>query len=186
MERYDLYNFDGTFTGNSLERGTPVPPGFYRLVIHVCVFNSKGEMLIQQRQKKKTWSELWDISVGGHVIAGETSQQGAERELQEELGLSHSFRGMSPVIRVSYENGSYGAFGFDDYYIYKTDVEISSLKLQESEVQNAKWASLEEIKTMIDEKSFIPYHKGLIEFLFFNSEKSGVHTKQDWTKKVLR
>jgi len=183
MEKFDLYNFDKTLTGRTMERGNPVPAGCYRLVIHVCVFNSKGQMLIQQRQKGKSWSELWDISVGGHVVAGESSQDGAKRELQEELGLSNDFSNQAPVISLTFENGSTGAFGMDDMYIIHSNAEISSLSLQKEEVQQVKWASLEEVKKMIDNQTFIPYHKGLIEFLFFNADHSGVHTKQDWTKR---
>jgi len=182
MEIFDLYNYDRSLTGKTMERGNPVPEGCYRLVIHVCVFNSKGQMLIQQRQKGKSWSELWDVSVGGHVVAGENSQQGANRELQEELGISTDFSNQAPVISLSFENSTVGAFGFDDYYIFHSDADLSSLKLQKEEVQQVRWSTLEEVKEMIENQTFIPYHKGLIEFLFFNAEHSGVHTKKDWTK----
>lgn len=59
--------------------------GTYHLVVHVCVFNQKGEMLIQQRQPfKQGWPNLWDVTMGGSALAGETSQQAAMRELKEE------------------------------------------------------------------------------------------------------
>ena len=56
MELWDLYDRDRHPTGEVLERGKPVPPGRYHLVVHVVIFNSKGEMLIQQRQPfKEGW-----------------------------------------------------------------------------------------------------------------------------------
>ena len=87
MECFDLYNEHRQQTGETMVRGTQTPAGRYRLVVHICIFNSNGELLIQQRQPfKKGWSNLWDVTVGGAVTAGETSQQGAHRELLEELG----------------------------------------------------------------------------------------------------
>lgn len=116
MEKFDLYNFDRTLSGKVIERGNPVPDGFYRLVVVTFVFNSKGQMLIQQRQKdKKNWSGLWDVSSSGHV-------------------------------------------------------------------QAVKWATKEEIFQMIDDSAFIPYNKGIIDFVFFQSCHEGTHERADWTK----
>jgi len=88
MELWDIYDADRNKTGRTMERG-PVPEGDYHLVVHVCIFNSKGEMLIQQRQSyKEGWPNLWDISVGGSAVKGDSSQSAAEREVKEELGLN--------------------------------------------------------------------------------------------------
>lgn len=66
MELFDLYTENRELTGKTMERGGTVPEGLYRLVVHICVFNSRGEMLIQRRQPFKAgWPGLWDISVGG-------------------------------------------------------------------------------------------------------------------------
>ena len=71
MEIFDLYDCARRPLGRTMIRGTQTPPGCYRLVVHVCIFNSKGEMLIQQRQSfKDGWPNMWDITVGGSVISG--------------------------------------------------------------------------------------------------------------------
>ena len=54
MELWDLYDRDRHPTGEVLERGKPVPPGRYHLVVHVVIFNSQGEMLIQGKGSTKT------------------------------------------------------------------------------------------------------------------------------------
>ena len=88
MELWDLYTQDRQPTGLTMVRGSEHPQGYYRLVVHVCIFNSKGQMLIQQRQPfKEGWPNMWDVSVGGSVVAGESSREAAEREVAEELGL---------------------------------------------------------------------------------------------------
>lgn len=177
MEKFDLYNFDRTLSGKIIERGNPVPDGYFRLVVVTFVFNSKGQMLIQQRQKnKKNWSNLWDVSSSGHVQAGESSQTGAMRELKEEIGIDYDLNGVAPFLTTSFTHG------FNDYYLIHMDVDPSKLKLQEEEVQAVKWASKEEIFKMIDEGTFIPYNKGIIDFVFFQCDHEGTHTKKDWTK----
>lgn len=82
MEIWDLYTKDRIKTEETMVRGEKITKGFYRLVVHVCIFNSQGEMLIQQRQLfKSSWPNMWDVTVGGSAISGDTSQSAAEREV---------------------------------------------------------------------------------------------------------
>ena len=171
MELWDLYDKHRNPTGETMVRGNPVPPDRYHLVVHICIFNSKGEMLIQHRTGfKPTWSGMWDLSVGGSVTAGESSPVGAHREVLEEIGLHIDFSDISPAISVTFPDG------FDDYYIIHMDLDMDDLRYQPEEVQGAKWASMEEIFSMIDAGSFIPYHKSFIEYLFFRQIGSGTRT----------
>lgn len=174
MERWDLYTKDREKTGKTMARGEATPEGCYRLVVHVCIFNDRGELLIQQRQSfKKGWPNLWDVSVGGHVVAGETSREAAEREVLEELGVRLSLEGVRPSVTVTF------AEGFDDWYVVKRGLELTELTLQEEEVQAARYANLEEVLAMIDAGTFISYHKGMMEYLFFQRNRCGIHTRQD-------
>ncbi len=174
MELWDLYTKDRIKTGKTMVRGEAQPEGVYRMVVHCCIFNSKGEMLIQQRQPfKDDWKNLWDITVGGSAIAGDTSQMAIRRELNEELGIDISFEDIRPVLTVNFSGG------FDDMYVVEKDVDLSDLTLQYEEVQAAKWADKDEIFQMIDEGNFIPYHKSVIELLFFMRNHRGTHTRKD-------
>ncbi len=172
MEIWDLYTKDRIKTEETMVRGEKITKGFYRLVVHVCIFNSRGEMLIQQRQPfKSSWSNMWDITVGGSAISGDTSQSAAEREVYEEIGYKLSLDGIRPALTINFEDG------FDDMYLIKKDIEISDLYLQYEEVKAVKWASKEEILKLIDEEIFIPYHKSLIDLLFFMKDTKGTHTR---------
>ena len=112
MELFDLYTADREKTGKTMVRGEPTPEGYYRLVVHVCIFDAEGRMLIQQRQPfKRGWSNLWDISVGGCAMAGDSSRTAAERETREELGLAVDLSDTRPTMTIHWENG------FDDYYV---------------------------------------------------------------------
>ena len=77
MEILDLYDKDKRLTNIQVSRGVKVPKGYYRLVVHMCIFNKEGKMLIQKRAAHKHWGSKWDISVGGCVTAGETSGESA-------------------------------------------------------------------------------------------------------------
>lgn len=55
----------------------------------VFLFNSKGELLLQQRAlSKKTWPGVWSNSCCGHVMLHERVEKAAARRLRYELGLS--------------------------------------------------------------------------------------------------
>ena len=176
MELFDLYTADREKTGRTMVRGEPTPEGFYRLVVHVCIFNAEGQMLIQQRQPfKRGWSNLWDITVGGCAKAGDSSRSAAERETREELGLLIDLAEVRPTMTIYFE------YGYDDYYVLTQEVDPDNLHLQEEEVQAVRWASLEEILQMIDDGRFIPYEKSQIELLFFRRNHRSSHTRSDPT-----
>lgn len=161
MEKWDIYDKDRNKIDKQITRGDVLTPNEYHVVVHVCIFNSKGEMLIQQRQPfKHGWSNFWDLTCGGSAIAGDTSQQAASRELFEELGIRYDFENMRPQFTMNFQHG------FDDYYLIDSDIDLSALTLQQEEVQAVKWASLEEILKMIKDGTFIPYYEGIIRFLF--------------------
>lgn len=128
-------------------------------------------MLIQQRQPfKSSWPNIWDLTVGGSAISEDTSQLAAEREVYEEIGYKLSLDGIRPALTINFEEG------VDDIYLIQKDIEISNLCLQYDEVKAVKWASKEEILRMINEETFIPYHKSLIELLFVIKDKKDTHT----------
>ena len=92
MEVIDLYDRNRQLLNETAVRGEKLPKGRYRLVVHICLFNEKDEMLIQQRQTtQKHFPNMWDLTVGGQVSAGETSWQGIQRELSEELGIGDKY-----------------------------------------------------------------------------------------------
>ncbi|WP_176140606.1 NUDIX hydrolase [Halobacillus salinus] len=172
MEKWDIYDKDRNRTGKQMNRGNAFEKDAYHLVIHVCLFNESGEMLIQQRQPdKEDWKNMWDITVGGSAIAGETSQQAAEREVHEEIGYALDLRNRRPSLTVNFE------YGFDDYYLIETDLDISDLPLPTEEVKQVKWADKDEVLQMISEGKFIPYHESLIELLFEMRKTMGAHNR---------
>lgn len=169
MEIWDIYDKDRIKTGETMLRGSKFKENAYHIVVHVCIFNLEGKMLIQQRQLfKKGWANMWDVTVGGCAISGDCSQSAAEREVLEEIGYKISLKDTRPSLTINFE------LGFDDFYIVIQDLNIAELKLQYEEVQQVMWADKNEIIRMIDNKEFIPYHKSFIELLFNMKDCMGI------------
>ena len=160
MEKFDLYDINRNKLNMIVNRGDKIPQGAYRLVVHLVIFNSKGEMLIQKRHpNKKNWPSMWDISVGGCVSSGETSLEAIIRESKEEIGLDLSKELYRPIFTFNFNEG------FDDIYVLNKDLDISELRLQTDEVVNVKWASIDEIIKMIKNGKFIVYHESFLQLL---------------------
>lgn len=173
-EFWDIYTKDREKTGRLHKRGEKLKPGEYHLAVHVCIFNSKNQMLIQQRQPfKKDWSNMWDFSACGSALAGETSHQAAEREVFEELGIRLDLSEIRPQFTINFEDG------FADVYLVEAEIEPETLKLQVEEVQAAKWVEKEEVLKMQEQGEFIPYWflESVFEIRgFYGSRDEKVHS----------
>lgn len=171
MEFWDVYDKYRNKTGKIVSKDQKnFKEDEYGLAVHIAIFNSKNEMLIQKRQSTKDkYPNLWDVSAGGHAIYGETSEEAIERELFEELGIDFDFSDQRAYFTVNFNDE------FGDFYILKNfDLEINDLKVQHDEVQNATWASKDEVLQLIEEEKFIPYIPSFIDLLFSQKDGRGV------------
>lgn len=161
-EYWDLLDADRIPTGEVFCRSDRIQPGQLHTVVHICVFNGSNEMLIQHRSANKdNWPGRWDVSAGGSALSGETSRQAAQRETAEELGITLDFSDQRPFFTVNFD------CGFDDYYIvHLPQLQTEDLVLQESELQDVRFASMNEILAMLDDNQFVPCKKNLIRLLF--------------------
>ena len=66
--------------------------------VHILIFNAAGEVYLQQRSRWKDRHPLkWDSSAAGHVIAAESYDETARRELEEELGIGVPLKKISKL-----------------------------------------------------------------------------------------
>lgn len=115
---------------------------------------------------------MWDITVGGSAVTGDTSQKAAEREVLEEIGLKLDLKGIRPHLTVNFDRG------FDDIYLIEKNVDINELTLQPEEVQAVKWAGRDEILAMIEKGDFIPYYPELVNLFFQIRKKYGCISRE--------
>ena len=132
-----------------------------RLVIHLCLFDSAGRMLIQRRQDTcARWPGLWDVSVRGCAEAGETGIAAAVREAEEELGLTLVPGSLRHALTVCFPQGH------DELYLCSMPLPHAVLRLQPEEVSEVRWASEEEILRLRGDGLFTPFRPDYLRLLF--------------------
>ena len=160
MEILDLYDENRIKTGKTYIRGSKMPENTYRQIVHLAIFDDKNRMLIQQRQSTKTMANLWGVSCGGASKAGESSKEAIGREVSEELGLAIDFTNIRPIFTANFK------YGFDDFYLVHENIDIKGLVLQEDEVQDANWASEDQVLQLMDKGKFVKYKRNFIKLIF--------------------
>ncbi len=87
-EIFDIVDENDNVIGRASRNEVHGNPSLIHRVAHVLVFNSSGELFLQERSRTKDVQPgKWDTSVGGHVDAGESYEDAAFREMREELGI---------------------------------------------------------------------------------------------------
>lgn len=119
-------------------------------VIHVHILNSKGELLLQKRNKNKFIQPgKWDTAVGGHISHGEKIEIALERETYEELGLRN----------LKYQ--------YITKYIWESEIEKEMVFvflaqheefdfIKNNEVDEVKFWSFKQIKNNLSKNIFTP------------------------------
>ena len=118
--------------------------GLLHRAFSVFVFNSKQEVLLQQRAACKYHSpNLWTNTCCSHPRVGETNQQAGERRLQEEMGLQVPLQEVfSFIYKAPFDNGL-TEHEYDHVLIGYSDAQP---QINPEEVASWKWLSLEAIK----------------------------------------
>ena len=148
MERWDIYDANKQFTGRTVQRGEELRPGEYHLVVGIWTITDEGKILLTQRHPDKDAGLLWECS-GGGVLAGESSLQGAIRELGEEVGIEASEEELILLGTILTEKF------FVDSYLYRGNITLDALRLQAKEVVDAKLVSLDEFEKMENEELIV-------------------------------
>ena len=114
----------------------------------VFIFNSKGEMLLQQRALGKYHSAgLWTNACCSHPAPGESTPDAAARRLHEELGFTTPLKKIFEfTYRTDFDNGLI-EHEFDHVFAGVYDKDILP---NEEEVKDYTYKSLEEIRHSLE------------------------------------
>ena len=151
MELWDLYNEHRELTGRDHIRGEEVPQGFYHLVVHIWIRNSKGKYLISQRSADRpAYPLMWEC-VGGSVTKGEDSLTGALRETKEEVGLTLSPEDGKLVYSVVGRVVNGVKFtDIVDVWLFEYDGPVLLDQASTKEVAQTAWMTKEQIRALFD------------------------------------
>ncbi len=147
MEFWDLFDENRNPCHIKHRRGEEIPAGKFHIVVEIWTVNSKNEVLLTLRDpQKEMFPNEWEVT-GGSVLSGETSLQGAVRELFEETGIKASEDELTLLDSFQSMPNIY------DVYLLRLDISLHELKLQEGETVDAKWVSMPNIVKMIEDES---------------------------------
>ena len=172
-EWVDIWTKDGKPTGEKTLKSEAHARGYYHPTVHLWIYNSRKEVLLQKRApQKKTFPGKWDVSVAGHISAGDTPEDTLIRESHEELGLIIK-PGEAEFARVMQSDIQHSEQLIDRehhhiYFIHRNLVP-DKLKLQTEEVSEVKWVGLNTlIESLTDEDAFpglVPFEVGYLQFI---------------------
>lgn len=138
--------------------------GLLHREIHVYFITPKKEIIFQHRAKDKdTYPDLLDATVGGHVEMGDSYEQTAIKESEEETGVKIKPSDLILINKVrkysedQATNKINNVFGVRYFYVYKGDAK--DLKIETGKALGFEVWSLDKLLNLSDEEKakFIPY-----------------------------
>ena len=149
-ELIDILTPEGKSTGKTALKSEAHKNGWFHATVHIWLFTSDKKILLQKRAlTKKVFPGLWDISVAGHIGAGEGILSSAKREVFEEIGLELNETDFikigTRIHQVTHKNGIKDN-EHHHVFIAELKVPISELKIQIEEVADIKLFDLSILK----------------------------------------
>jgi isopentenyldiphosphate isomerase len=154
-ELIDILTPEGKQTGRTALKSEAHKNGWFHATAHIWFFTKDRKVLLQKRAlTKKVYPGIWDISVAGHISAGEAILEGAKREVLEEIGLKLEDKDLVKIgTRIHQVNHKNGIKDSEHHHVFIAElkVDIAALTMQEEEVAGLKlWdlTILKETKTV--------------------------------------
>lgn len=117
---------------------------------NVFVFNSKGELFVHKRAGSlKLYPGMYDVKMGGIVRAGESYEEAAKRELEEEAGIKNAELDYLFSIKFRSDKNNNNRKVFKCVYNGK-------IELQPEEVESGMFMTIDEAKKLMAEGKLSP------------------------------
>jgi len=176
MEEYlDILTPSGTLTGKTALKSSVHSNGYYHNTAHLWLYTPNREILLAQRSATKVICPLlWDVSVAGHVDAGETITEAVIREAQEEIGLILSTDQLKKIgVFSSFQTYEKGLIDneFHHTFIAPLNQPLNTLIPEPNEVEGLKLVTLINFEELLNASGtnshFVPsnfaYYKLVLE-----------------------
>lgn len=149
-ELIDILTPEGKSTGKTALKSEAHKKGWFHATAHIWFFTSDEKILLQKRAlTKKVFPGIWDISVAGHIGAGEEVLEGAKREVFEEIGLILEDKDFIKIgTRIHQVNHENGIQDNEHHHVFIAELKtpISELTMQPEEVAGLELWDLKVLK----------------------------------------
>ena len=149
-ELIDILTPEGKSTGKTALKSEAHKNGWFHATAHIWFFTSNEKILLQKRAlTKKVFPGIWDISVAGHIGAGEEVLEGAKREVFEEIGLILEDKDFIKIgTRIHQVNHENGIQDNEHHHVFIAELKtpISELTMQPEEVAGLELWDLKVLK----------------------------------------
>ena len=149
-ELIDILTPTGKPTGTTALKSEAHKNGWFHATVHIWLFTADEKILLQKRAlTKKVFPGIWDISVAGHVGAGEEIIEGSKREVFEEIGLKLDEKDLvkigTRIHQVTHKNGIQDN---EHHHVFMAELKVSidKLTMQEEEVAGLELWDLSVLK----------------------------------------
>ncbi len=117
---------------------------------YVLVLNSRGEVFVQKRtMTKDVYPGYFDLTAGGVVLAGETFDEAAEREVAEEIGITGT--AVTPLFDCAWRDTSNVVFGKAYRCVWD-----GPMVLQEEEVESGRFRAPADVASCLRREQITP------------------------------
>lgn len=172
-ELIDIVKRDGKLTGEVRLKSEAHRLGLYHASVHIWFYTINGKILLQKRAKDKdTFPNLWDVSVAGHIGAGETPKNSALRETEEEIGLPIDEKNLDFIgTYFSEKQPNPDIFDNELHYIFLSELKVSieELTLQKEEVSEIKLIPIQllmnHLKDIDAKTNYVPHDPKYYDFV---------------------
>lgn len=150
QEIFPIVDEDGKVVGSATRGECHSGSKLLHPVVHLHVFNSKGEVYLQRRPD---WKDIqpgkWDTAVGGHIDYGENPSDALRREVREELGIDD----FTPraVDKYVFESKRERELVYVNSTVYDGAISPSA-----EELDGGRFWSIDEIRNAIGKDVFTP------------------------------
>ena len=153
MEYIDLFDQNNNPLKISKEKKQAHEDGDFHRTAHIWIINNHIELLLQKRSaSKKSHPNCWDISVAGHIKAGEEVLDGAIRELEEELGVEVKKDDLKYITTIK-STKNLKNMEFQYVYLLECNKKIDEYIFKDNEVSEVKYVYYEELEQMVKNKA---------------------------------
>jgi isopentenyldiphosphate isomerase len=158
-EVFPLVDEKGNVIGKALRSECHSDNSLLHPVVHVHIFNKKGELFLQKRPLFKDCQPgKWDTAVGGHIDYGESFQTALFREIEEELGITI----ISPKLIKEY---IWRTERESEYVYVNIALYNDTITINKDELDDGRFWNFDEIRSCLGKDIFTPNFENEFKWL---------------------